>query len=334
VTTHETDGERLVNLRAFLVEWRSRLRPADVGLPATERRRVVGLRREEVAELAGVSSDWYRWFESGRPIRVSTPFLAKLSQALRLNAREQRTLYHLALPELYEVDIAQRISWPPLSLLSPVQSLDEAESVVRRLATARDKFLSGGTIAHSDVRPRIVNSWKRSLMLGASPSMDVIRPCATGQELSARRQASAVLLDAAAPTFSFLKGLLADLGYAVVITDGSGCILEIAGERETLRVLSLIDFEPGADLSEYACGTNAIGTAVADERPLQVIGAENFAEGGGDLTCTAAPIRDPTSHAIVGVLDVTANYRRIHPEILSVVAQAAFEIEERIVATV
>ncbi|HEY1977680.1 MAG TPA: helix-turn-helix transcriptional regulator [Candidatus Baltobacteraceae bacterium] len=84
------------------------MKPHDVGLPSTVRRRVSGLRREEVAELVGVSSDWYRWFESGRHIRVSIGFLSKLSQALRLEPLDQINLFYLALPEMYEAYMAVR----------------------------------------------------------------------------------------------------------------------------------------------------------------------------------------------------------------------------------
>jgi hypothetical protein len=108
------DEERRAKLSAFLVNSRSRLKPSDVGLPSTGRRRVSGLRREEVAELAGVSSDWYRWFESGRAIRVSVPFLANLCQALRLKPIEQIALFYLAVPELYEAYLLQRNIAVPL----------------------------------------------------------------------------------------------------------------------------------------------------------------------------------------------------------------------------
>jgi transcriptional regulator with XRE-family HTH domain len=69
---------------------------------------VIGLRREEIAELVGVSNDWYRWFESGRQIRVSVTFLAKLCQALQLTPIEQISLFYLALPEIYEAYVALR----------------------------------------------------------------------------------------------------------------------------------------------------------------------------------------------------------------------------------
>ena len=102
------DGERREKLKAFLVNSRARLKPSDVGLPSTQRRRVNGLRREEVAELVGVSNDWYRWFESGRTIRVSVSFLANLCQALRLKPSEQIVLFYLAVPEIYEAYSLQR----------------------------------------------------------------------------------------------------------------------------------------------------------------------------------------------------------------------------------
>ena len=97
------DAERRTQLRIFLMECRGRLRPGDVGLPDSRRRRVPGLRRDEVAELVGVSSDWYRWLESGRNVRVSLQLVARIANALKLTASEELTMYALALPELYRV---------------------------------------------------------------------------------------------------------------------------------------------------------------------------------------------------------------------------------------
>jgi len=104
MTPEEIDRDRRQRLRDFLLHCRSRIHPADVGLPQNPGRRVSGLRREEVAELASVSTDWYRSFESGRAARVSVPFLSRLGNALRLSVGERRALYHLALPELYEIE--------------------------------------------------------------------------------------------------------------------------------------------------------------------------------------------------------------------------------------
>ncbi|HCL4203982.1 TPA: helix-turn-helix domain-containing protein [Pseudomonas aeruginosa] len=82
-------------LSEFLRSRRERLDPTDVGLPAGKRRRTPGLRREEVAALAGVGLTWYTWLEQGREIGVSATFLDNLSRVLKLDAAERRYLYLL-----------------------------------------------------------------------------------------------------------------------------------------------------------------------------------------------------------------------------------------------
>lgn len=85
-------------LGAFLKSRRARLNPQDVGLPAGIRRRTGGLRREEVATLAGVSITWYTWIEQGRDISVSLAVLERLAHVLRLSTQERSFLLRLASP--------------------------------------------------------------------------------------------------------------------------------------------------------------------------------------------------------------------------------------------
>src|ERR1700730_1983562 len=88
-------------LRAFLRSRRARRSPADVGLPDDGvRRRTPGLRREELAALAGVGVSWYTWLEQGRDIHPSPDVLDALARALRLEAAERATLFALARVEL------------------------------------------------------------------------------------------------------------------------------------------------------------------------------------------------------------------------------------------
>jgi transcriptional regulator with XRE-family HTH domain len=103
---------RREELREFLMSRRARVSPAEAGLPAGgPRRRTPGLRREEVAVLAGVGASWYQWLEQGRDITVSPQVLDAVSRVLRFNGPERRHLYVLAglnppLPEAApEVDI-------------------------------------------------------------------------------------------------------------------------------------------------------------------------------------------------------------------------------------
>ncbi|MGA5466079.1 helix-turn-helix transcriptional regulator [Mycobacterium sp. NPDC050041] len=83
-------------LSDYLRSRRARLSPADVGLPTSGRRRTPGLRREEVAVLAGVGVSWYTWLEQGREITVSADVLDAVARALRLDPHERVYLYLLA----------------------------------------------------------------------------------------------------------------------------------------------------------------------------------------------------------------------------------------------
>ncbi|OIV37677.1 transcriptional regulator [Mangrovactinospora gilvigrisea] len=92
-----TVSRRRADLREFLRSRRARVSPADVGLPdGGARRRTPGLRREEVAVLAGVGTSWYQWLEQGRDITVSPQVLDAVARVLRLSPAERRHLYVLA----------------------------------------------------------------------------------------------------------------------------------------------------------------------------------------------------------------------------------------------
>jgi transcriptional regulator with XRE-family HTH domain len=82
-------GRRRAELADFLRTRRASIQPGDVGLPEGGRRRTPGLRREEVAQLAGVGSTWYTWLEQGRDVRASLEVLEAISRALRLSPAER-----------------------------------------------------------------------------------------------------------------------------------------------------------------------------------------------------------------------------------------------------
>src|SRR6478736_6555626 len=90
------DNQRRSELADFLRTRRSQLSPADVGLPRTARRKTAGLRREEIAQLAGIGVTWYTWLEQGRDINVSTQVLDAIATALRFDRQERSHLFRLA----------------------------------------------------------------------------------------------------------------------------------------------------------------------------------------------------------------------------------------------
>jgi transcriptional regulator with XRE-family HTH domain len=113
---------------------RERLAPADVGLPAGSRRRTVGLRREEVALLANLSTTYYTFLEQGRPVRPSAQVLDALASALRMSAAEQRYLEVLAYGG--EATSGSGPATAPAELIDPgvvdlVQRLDPFPTMVK-----------------------------------------------------------------------------------------------------------------------------------------------------------------------------------------------------------
>ncbi|HET8696621.1 MAG TPA: helix-turn-helix transcriptional regulator [Gammaproteobacteria bacterium] len=88
-------GPQRSSLIAFLKKCRSRLSPEDAGLPNPTRRRTPGLRREDVAALAGVSVTWYTWLEQGRDIQVSADVLERVCATLRMSPDEREYLFTL-----------------------------------------------------------------------------------------------------------------------------------------------------------------------------------------------------------------------------------------------
>jgi transcriptional regulator with XRE-family HTH domain len=114
--------ERRAELAAFLRARRSRISPADVGLPPGIRRRTPGLRREEVAQLAGVGVTWYTWLEQGRPIHVSAQVLTAIARTLRLDEAEREHLFRLA--EMPTVPLATEDAAVPAAVLEILAALE------------------------------------------------------------------------------------------------------------------------------------------------------------------------------------------------------------------
>ncbi|HZC69642.1 MAG TPA: helix-turn-helix transcriptional regulator [Jatrophihabitans sp.] len=120
--------ERRAELAGFLRTRREGVTPAEVGIPAGPRRRTPGLRREEVAQLAGVGVTWYTWLEQGRPINASVQVLDAIAGVLRLGASERWHLYRLA--ELPGVPVPSSTDAVAPDVLRVLDALDPAPACV------------------------------------------------------------------------------------------------------------------------------------------------------------------------------------------------------------
>jgi transcriptional regulator of acetoin/glycerol metabolism len=133
----------------------------------------------------------------------------------------------------------------------------------------------------------------------------------------------------AIPVMTSLYEQIINTQSMVLLTDPKGIILHSIGDPEVVDRAAKVALSPGVQWSEESKGTNAIGTAIAEERPTLVHGDEHFLEANRFLTCSASPILDPRG-CLMGVLDVTGDQRGHHGHTLALVKLSAEMIENQI----
>ncbi|WP_310570355.1 sigma 54-interacting transcriptional regulator [Gemmatimonas sp.] len=121
-------------------------------------------------------------------------------------------------------------------------------------------------------------------------------------------------------------------GHILALFDANARMLAATGDPNALEGLAEINFRPGALWSEEAVGTNGPGTALALARAVHIVGAEHFCERWHGWHCAAAPIRDPLTQEVLGVLDLSGLRERAHPHTLSLASAIAVALEQRLVA--
>ncbi|WP_407189542.1 helix-turn-helix transcriptional regulator [Bradyrhizobium centrosematis] len=126
---------RALSLSAFLRALRERQSPAEFGLAAGSRRRTPGLRREEVAQLCGLSATWYTWIEQGRDVSVSASTLARLARGLRLSRAERSYLFEVAGKR--DPERPDNRDAPPEAVLACVDAIDGPAYILDRTWGAR-----------------------------------------------------------------------------------------------------------------------------------------------------------------------------------------------------
>lgn len=170
-------------------------------------------------------------------------------------------------------------------------------------------------------------------MLGAGLDPERLRPSTAGDvdALDAARRASP--LTACLPD---LRGSLAtiaeDAEHIMVIADAAGTLLWIEGHERVLEQARSIDFVPGMNWTERSAGTNAIGTALAIDQAVQIFSAEHFLPEQHPWWCSAAPIHDPVTGRLLGVVDLSGPQRTAHPYSLALVNAAVSIAEQRLLS--
>ncbi len=133
----------------------------------------------------------------------------------------------------------------------------------------------------------------------------------------------------AAPVMETLYEQIINTHSMVVLTNENGVIVHALGDDDFLMRAQKVALTPGVSWAEEARGTNAIGTALIEQCPTLVHGKDHFLRANHFLTCSAAPIFDPTGLAI-GVLDVTGDYRSYHKHTMALIRMSAQMIENHL----
>jgi hypothetical protein len=199
---------------------------------------------------------------------------------------------------------------PPMTIGDPVQR-------ARVLAGVREAVLSG---AQTSVAPRSVvsESWRRSLAAHIDPERG------TPPQVFDRREVLSIRnghrLAAVLPVLRDNLVAIADEAmHMMIVTDAEGHILWCEGQPDVLRRAEHVGLHEGTRWTEDAAGTNAMGTALAADRPVQIHSAEHLVRRYHAWTCAAAPIHDPETGDVIGSVDITGPLRTFHPATLALV---------------
>jgi signal transduction histidine kinase len=212
---------------------------------------------------------------------------------------------------------------------NPWVALDATASPSLRARVLRrlwDDYLSGGRL--NQVRWPIADSWQRSEVAGIDPSRSRA-PTLLAERRDVRERWRAHPLEAAAPLIRRWLGPFADEGeHLIVVSDADGLLLWLDGNvKMRSAAADAMNFVEGALWSEAGAGTNAIGTALAADHPVQVHAAEHFSEVVHSWTCSAAPVHDPEDGRLLGVIDLTGLMATAHPDGLAATLAAARAVE-------
>lgn len=199
------------------------------------------------------------------------------------------------------------------------------EAARARTAQAHDRVMGDG-LPVPGVRRLVAESWERSLQLALDPDHLISDVDLDDDELRAYRDAHPLSL--ALPTIHrLLIRHTFDAGLIVAVGDQDGRLLWIDGDRTLRRKAEGMFFVEGADWSERAVGTSAPGTALALDHGIQIQGAEHFNRIVHPWSCTAVPVHDPSTGAMLGVIDITGTDAAVAPATLPLMEAAVAAVE-------
>ncbi|WP_374414705.1 sigma-54-dependent Fis family transcriptional regulator [Novosphingobium colocasiae] len=170
-----------------------------------------------------------------------------------------------------------------------------------------ERFIADQPVEDAAIRPVVLQSWRRSRALGVDPFRAGALPVATPDHMRHLRVRNELFLEALLGRIPQLWHELDRRRCAIAAADADGVLLTIDGNRDYVAHLSQDFSAPGFGWDERNSGTNAIGTALALGRGVQIHAHEHFCQADKRLTCMAQIVRDPHDRRVLGVIDLTSD---------------------------
>ena len=224
--------------------------------------------------------------------------------------------------------------------MSSWRALRSGESVRerrRQLERAHERFLDEREIAiepelarrfaaQTAMRPEVFASWLRSRTRTIDPHHAPDRQVLSGDELRELQRIHPIGL-ALPVVHRLLLDEAKESGFLVAIGDAAGRLLWVDGDHQMRAQAEDMGFLPGMDWSEESVGTSAPGSAIMLDHAIQVLGAEHYNRFVHEWSCTAAPVHDPISGSIIGVIDVTGGDEVAAPHLLPLMEATIAAVE-------
>ena len=197
------------------------------------------------------------------------------------------------------------------------------------MGLARAALDADGMVHVGSLPASVAQSWERCVGLGLDTGSRQIFESLTSRELADIIDRNHRLTHQALPAMASLYEQIRNTRCLVVLTDAQGLILHSLGDDDFMEKAQRVALQPGVCWDERSKGTNAIGTALFENRALEVCGSEHFFRANTFLTCSATPIRAPGGET-VGALDVSGDHRGHQSHTLALVKMTAQTIENHL----
>lgn len=189
-------------------------------------------------------------------------------------------------------------------------------------ALAWKKYLQSGEINCEVIKPPIAESWKRCHEASVNPLGGECQHILESRELSRAKEEQYELFHTAMPIIHYHYQFIKGTGVVFVLTDKMGYILAILGDNPVIQDAQKIHFMDGARWTENEVGTNAIGTSLQLQQPINVTAVEHYCQKHHQWTCSAAPIFNPQG-TLMGIIDLSGPSRTFHEQALGLAAAIA-----------